>query len=63
MNNCACKSDDRYDCWALRYHGHTGVSGMMVDLDGGPCECSCHEASDPEWECCPEENPNAFQRR
>lgn len=44
---CACKSDDRYDCWALRYYRHTAVSGMQVDEDGGPCGCSCHDEEEP----------------
>ena len=42
----ACKSHDPYDCWALRYFGHTDVSGMQVDEDGGPCECPCHDSFD-----------------
>lgn len=46
---CACKSHDRYDCWALRYFHRTDVSGMTIDEDGGPCECLCHD----EWEATP----------
>lgn len=45
---CACKSDDAYDCWALRYHHHTMVPGMVIDREGGPCECACHDAVDDE---------------
>lgn len=40
---CACHSADAHNCWALRYHGHTGVSELTVQREGGPCECACHE--------------------
>lgn len=40
---CACMSSDAHNCWALRYHGHTGISELTVHSEGGPCECSCHE--------------------
>ena len=43
MKDCACPSKDAHNCWALRYHGHTGVSELTVNNEGGPCECSCHE--------------------
>lgn len=43
---CICKSEDRYDCWALRYHHHTAVPAMTIDEEGGPCECSCHDEYD-----------------
>lgn len=39
---CACHSADAHKCWALRYHGHTGVSELTVNNEGGPCECACH---------------------
>jgi hypothetical protein len=43
---CACYSADAHNCWALRYHGHTGVSELTVNAEGGPCECFCHEVED-----------------
>jgi hypothetical protein len=43
---CACQSEDAHRCWSLRYHGHTGVSELTVNREGGPCECSCHEDQD-----------------
>lgn len=46
---CACHSADAHNCWALRYHGHTGVSELTVANEGGPCECACHE-DDREYE-------------
>jgi hypothetical protein len=42
-HKCACKSGDAHNCWALRYHGHTGVSELTINDEGGPCECVCHE--------------------
>jgi hypothetical protein len=46
---CACPSNDAHNCWALRYHGHTGVSELTVNNEGGPCECACH--GDGVYEC------------
>jgi hypothetical protein len=37
-NKCACWNQDCYDCWRARY-GKVGD----VDIDGGPCECACHD--------------------
>ena len=46
MAQCACMSDDRYDCWALRYFGYAIGDTQRVEDDGGPCECSCHDDYD-----------------
>lgn len=46
----ACKALDRYDCWALRYHHTTDVPGMVIDEEGGPCECACHDSDEDEDE-------------
>ncbi|MFC6790635.1 hypothetical protein ACFQE0_14060 [Methylobacterium komagatae] len=41
---CACQRRDPYDCWRLRYprpaedEDHTSVR-----MEGGPCECPCHD--------------------
>jgi hypothetical protein len=50
---CACRSIYAHDCWALRHHGHTGVSELTVTHEGGPCECSCHddEQDDDDYFC------------
>ncbi len=42
---CACKGQDRWDCWAVRYGLARHISDFRheVELDGGPCECSCHD--------------------
>jgi len=48
MASCACLSHDAHNCWALRYHGHTGVSELTVHNEGGPCECECHEIEEDE---------------
>jgi hypothetical protein len=42
--NCACESDDPYDCWGIRYYGHR-MTSATIDHDGGPCQCACHS----EW--------------
>ena len=47
---CACHSSDAHNCWALRYHGHTGVSELTVANEGGPCECACHEEAEDDYE-------------
>jgi len=41
---CACRADDRYECWAIR-HGMTQANYCQIDVDtdGGPCECPCHD--------------------
>lgn len=51
---CACWSKDAHNCWALRYHGHTGVSELTIHNEGGPCECACHEVDEYEDDgfCC-----------
>lgn len=41
---CACKANDRYDCWAIRYNMPVALYCQIgIDTDGGPCECSCHD--------------------
>lgn len=53
MSGCACKAVDAYDCWAVRYgirspefdddlSGTELTTREIVEMDGGPCECSCH---------------------
>ena len=44
--SCACKSDDRYECWSVRYGTGMRFTCEQIDLDGGPCECSCHDEYD-----------------
>jgi hypothetical protein len=44
--SCACVSDDPYSCWSRRYD--LGSFDCLpchedVDIDGGPCECGCHD--------------------
>lgn len=39
---CACVAFDAFTCWASRY----GIQPSEVAMDGGPCECSCHDTSD-----------------
>lgn len=43
---CACVATDAHDCWARRY----GIPHHRVENDGGPCQCSCHETEDDEWD-------------
>jgi hypothetical protein len=43
---CGRLSHDAHNCWALRYHGHAGVSELTVNREGGPCECECHEVEE-----------------
>jgi len=45
---CACKGSDKWDCWAVRYSLPRHISDFRheVENDGGPCECSCHDADD-----------------
>ena len=47
MAGCVCRSNDAYDCWALRYFHSTNVAPCKVEADGGPCECACHDG----WWC------------
>jgi hypothetical protein len=45
--NCACKAEDRYDCWAVRYDMPRAFYCQIdIDADGGPCECMCHDEED-----------------
>jgi len=49
--NCCCLDDDAYVCWADRYN--LGMcTAEVVEADGGPCECRCHneEFQDDEGE-------------
>lgn len=41
--SCACKSDDAYRCWAVRYERPFDSPGTIED-EGGPCECACHDS-------------------
>ena len=47
---CACPCWNAYDCWSVR--NNTGPceydrpSVEMVERDGGPCMCSCHDDVD-----------------
>jgi hypothetical protein len=42
LTKCACVSTDAYRCWAVRY-GKSAWDRAEIDMDGGPCECACHE--------------------
>jgi hypothetical protein len=45
--DCACKAEDRYDCWAVRYDMPRAFYCQIdIDADGGPCECMCHDEED-----------------
>ena len=50
---CACKSPDAYECWAIRYDLPPDFMGEEVEMDGGPCQCACHEPDpfddDEDW--------------
>ena len=49
---CSCLSEDAYECWADRYN--LGISDAeVVENDGGPCECHCHneEYDDDHFNC------------
>lgn len=43
---CACKSDDRYECWSVRYGTGMIFRCEAVEADGGPCECGCHHEAE-----------------
>ena len=48
--NCSCLDDDRYVCWADR--NNLGMcNANVVEQDGGPCECACHD----DYEICDDE--------
>ncbi len=40
--NCSCLDDDAYVCWADR-HNLGMCDADVVESDGGPCTCRCHE--------------------
>lgn len=42
---CACPSTDSYRCWALRYYGHSVANVNVINNEGGPCQCVCHDNS------------------
>lgn len=42
MIGCACKSDDAYRCWAIRYE-RPFDSIETIRSEGGSCECMCHD--------------------
>jgi hypothetical protein len=39
---CACKSPDKFLCWAHRYNSHPNISTREILNEGGPCSCECH---------------------
>ena len=39
---CACVAGDKWECWGFRY-GIDPNDKSAIELDGGPCECKCHE--------------------
>lgn len=41
--HCACHSSDAYDCWQIRYPSDERQSASEIEMDGGPCQCSCHD--------------------
>jgi len=43
--SCACKRNDPYDCWRLRYprRSEDDDEHTSVRMEGGPCECPCHD--------------------
>ena len=41
MPDCACLSDDEYECYA-ETHGLDDCDDDVIDDAGGPCECACH---------------------
>ena len=53
LTKCACRSEDAYRCWEERYGPRDWDVGE-VDMDGGPCECPCHdEFYRDEWASAP----------
>jgi hypothetical protein len=44
---CACVSPDKWECWALRY-GIDEQDRGAIEMDGGPCDCPCHDQEDEE---------------
>lgn len=49
---CICKSDDRWMCWALRYNKPIHIVDFRheIGLDGGPCQCGCHDEESDDLE-------------
>lgn len=47
---CACHSDDAYDCWSSRYRTDEPQSAQEIEQDGGPCQCSCHDKRDEDYD-------------
>lgn len=45
LMRCACPSEDAYRCWATRYGPRDWDIGE-IEMDGGPCECPCHDDED-----------------
>lgn len=47
---CACKSENPYICFGLRYD--IKMSWKLekeVEEQGGPCKCTCHANFGKEW--------------
>lgn len=47
---CACHSTDAYDCWSSRYPSDEVQSAQEIENDGGPCQCSCHDERDEDYD-------------
>ena len=40
--NCICVDEHEYVCWAVSHN--LGIcSAEVIEEDGGPCECRCHD--------------------
>jgi hypothetical protein len=43
---CACKSLDAFRCWEIRYGFDADADMADIEMDGGPCQCACHDADE-----------------
>jgi hypothetical protein len=48
-DRCACVSPDAYECHAHRY-GIDEQDLAAIEMDGGPCECKCHQSEEDDDE-------------
>jgi len=48
--SCACHSTDAYDCWQSRYPSNERQSAQEIEMDGGPCQCSCHDEQEEDYD-------------
>ena len=46
---CACADEDAYACWVKRYN-LVMPTRSVIERDGGPCCCSCHNDEVGEWD-------------